>query len=583
LNYFAILNQPIDKDNDIEFHGKYIHFEQHYALAHWKPYDDKENHIKMFILGKPAIEMNEWTDYKVGEASYITRLLIQKYIQNDLNQFCSELNGAFTILILDDLQKRLIVVTDKLGIYPVYENAKKSIRDFQLSTHSDILANHLVETTLDEVSVAEFLKRGFINIPNTYYNECKTLEHSCCYIWDFGKEEFEYRKYFDFKSNYNYDIEFLVNKLSSSLLHAIQRRTNSYYGKKAVLLSGGADSRVILYNAVNDTDAITLYNIENTEIKTAKEISNILNSKHHLIQREFDHYIDILDKSVLGSGGTAEITSEHYLTYKDNDIFTSYDQLLTGCYFDYMFKGLSLNTKNISLFGKTLHYKVLSEIDSHYYTGIFSISSQYDLSIRERENHLFENYSNLTELESKRSFPLFRESDAIMRLSLIRFFQADFVAADNDLIDCFLVIPPKYKINSQVFGQAVARITQKINHIPHANTNIKIGTHPYIFVIKSLIDSMKKKLKRDKKGILTGEGSWINFIEYARKSKKVAHVWNSIDQIERDIIIKILNYDPWSKGKEYILNQKDGHNLLFRIITFCKWHEMYRNDQLLKQ
>jgi hypothetical protein len=94
---------------------------------------------------------------------------------------------------------------------------------------------------------------------------------------------------------------------------------------------------------------------------------------------------------------------------------------------------------------------------------------------------------------------------------------------------------------------------------------------------------MKKKLKRDKKGILTGEGSWINFIEYARKSKKVAHVWNSIDQIERDIIIKILNYDPWSKGKEYILSQKDGHNLLFRIITFCKWHEMYRNDQLLKQ
>jgi len=509
--------------------------------------------------------------------------LVKKYIQNDLNHFCNELNGAFSILILDSVQKRLIVITDKLGIYPVYENSKNSINDFQVSTHSDILANNLAKTTLDEVSVAEFLKRGFINIPNTYYNECKTLEHSHFYIWDFAKEQFESRKYFDFKSNYSDDVDFLVNKLSTSLVNAIQRRTNKYYGKKAVLLSGGADSRVILHNTASDTDAITLYNIENTEINTAKDISKILNSEHHLIQREFDHYIDILDRSVLGSGGTAEITSDHYLTYKDNNIFTSYDQLLTGCYFDYMFKGLSLNTKHISLFGKKLHYKVLSEVHSHYYTGIFAISSNYDLKVTERENKLFKNYSDLTELESKRSFPFFREGDAIMRLSLIRFFQADFVAADNDLIDCFLVIPPKYKINSQIFGQAVAKITKKINHIPHANTNIKIGTHPYIFALKSLINSMKKKLNRSQADKLIGEGSWINFIAYAKKSKKVDNVWNSIDDVERQIVIRLLDYDPWMKGKEYILDQKDGHNLLFRIITFCRWHEMYRKGQLLQR
>ncbi len=583
MNYFAILNQPIDKDNDIEFNGKYIHFEQYYSLKHWKPYFDEKNQIRMFVLGKPAIEIDEWEHYQANEESYITQLLIEKYIQNDLNQFCNELNGAFTILILDGIQKRLIVITDKLGIYPVYENSKNNIKDFQVSTHADILANNLAKTTLDEVSVAEFLKRGFINIPNTYYNECKTLEHSHFYIWDFGKEQFESGKYFDFKSNYSYDVDFLVNKLSTSLLNAIQRRTNKYYGKKAVLLSGGADSRVILYNTASDADAITLYDIENTEINTAKDISKILNTEHHLIQRKFDHYIDILDRSVLGSGGTSEITSDHYLTYINNDIFTSYDQLLTGCYFDYMFKGLSLNTKNISLFGKKLHYKVLSTEHSHYYTGIFTISSHYDLKVTERENQLFKNYSDLTELESKRSFPFFRESDAIMRLSLIRFFQADFVAADNDLIDCFLVIPPKYKINSQIFGQAVAKITKKINHIPHANNNIKIGTHPYIFAVKSLINSMKKKFDRSKVDKLIGEGSWINFIAYARKSKKVDNVWNSFDTAERNIVIDIMDYDPWTKGKEYILDQKDGHNLLFRIITFCRWHEMCRKDQLLKR
>ena len=129
----------------------------------------------------------------------------------------------------------------------------------------------------------------------------------------------------------------------------------------------------------------------------------------------------------------------------------------------------------------------------------------------------------------------------------------------------------------------MAKITKKINHIPHANTNIKIGTHPYIFAVKSLINSMKKKLKKSKADKLTGEGSWINFIAYARKSKKVDSVWNSIDDVERQIVIGLLGYDPWERGKEYILNQHNGHNLLFRIITFCRWHEMYRKDQLLKR
>jgi len=59
LNYFAILNQPIDKKNDIEFNGKYIHFEQYYSLNYWKPYFDEKNQIRMFILGKPTIGIDE--------------------------------------------------------------------------------------------------------------------------------------------------------------------------------------------------------------------------------------------------------------------------------------------------------------------------------------------------------------------------------------------------------------------------------------------------------------------------------------------------------------------------------------------
>ncbi|RYA23172.1 hypothetical protein CRU96_09335 [Malaciobacter halophilus] len=580
MNYFAILNKPIDKDNDVKFNNKYIHLELNNKLKHWNP--SIKNGVTLLILGKPTIDLNEWSNFKTNEESYIINTLLDKYLELDLNTFSKELNGAFSIILLDSNKNQIIIITDKLGMFPIY-STNDELESLQISSHTDILASNLKKTNIDKLSIAEFLKNGFINIPNTYYHEIKVLEHRSYFVLDFKNNKVEEKRYFEFKSKETDDFSYLVEKLSKSLVKAIERRTNEYYGSKAVLLSGGADSRSILYNAMNNTEAITLYNNKNSEISTTEKISKRLNTKHHLIKRDFDHYIDVLEDSILTNGGMSEITSEHYLTYKNNEIFDRYDLFLTGCYFDYMFKGLTLNTKNISLFGKALPYKVLSEVKDEFYVGTSAISQEYDENIQQRNNQNFSKSINLIELESQRSFPFHREHDSVMRLSLLREFNSDFIVADNDLIDCFLSIPPKYKINAQVFDKAIENITQNINDIPHANKKVKIGTHPYMSVLLTFIRFIKNKIQKTKIDKVVGDGSWINFNEYARTSEKVNNVWKNMEEEERKIVTEILDYNPWEKGKEFILNQKKGHHLFFRIITFSKWHEMYRKDLLLKK
>lgn len=585
MNYLAILNKPNDS-NCIEFNKKFIYLEQHYHLQHWLPYEDKVNKISMFILGKPSIDISEWDGYVEKDTAYITKLLISKYMENDLTKFCVNLDGAFTILILDYIKNKIILVTDKVGMYPVYSSSRDDLENFQIVTHPDILADKIKDKKLDLVSVAEFIKNGIINIPNTYYENIKTLENGSYFVWDFDKNNYFSKRYFDFIYKPIEDFNILVEELSDSLLSAIKKRTTKYYGHKAVFLSAGADSRTVLYNAEENTDAITLYNIENMEVKTTKKITKRLGIKQHLLKRELGHYINVLENSVLGTGGISEISSEHYLAFKDNPIINSYDLMLTGCYFDYMFKGLTLNTKRFTLFGISIPYKQLTSFSKTYYVESAKIADDFNLLVEKRENELFNNYKNLVDLETKRIFPLHREYDSVMRLSLIRFFDWDLISSDNRLIEMFLKMPPKYKLNNLVFDKAVAKITEKISDIHHPEKKSRIGTHPYLMTIQWFIRKLIHKFKindTDKVDKIYGEGSWLNFDIFARQNHDVLMLWNSVHEEEKKLINEVVGYDVWSKGKEYILNQPSGHHFFFRIITFAKWHELYRLNKLLKK
>ena len=46
----------------------------------------------------------------------ILQKFVKKYINLEIENFCSELNGAFSILILDYKSNKVLIVTDKLGI-----------------------------------------------------------------------------------------------------------------------------------------------------------------------------------------------------------------------------------------------------------------------------------------------------------------------------------------------------------------------------------------------------------------------------------------------------------------------------------
>ena len=101
MNYLSLLNKDLNLVNSINFNDKFIYLNRECNLKHWNSHFDNKNKIQLLILGRPVIEVLDWARFDKFEEKYITKFLIKKYIDLEINDFCNQLNGAFSILVID--------------------------------------------------------------------------------------------------------------------------------------------------------------------------------------------------------------------------------------------------------------------------------------------------------------------------------------------------------------------------------------------------------------------------------------------------------------------------------------------------
>ena len=569
MNYLSVLNKDFNLANSINFNGKYISLNRECNLKHWNSFFDKKSNVQIMILGRPIIESSDWQQIKEYEENYITKFLIKKYVDLEINDFCSQLNGAFNILVIDYSFNKILIITDKLGIYPIYIYGT-NLDAFQFSSNYNILADNLnSKINIDYVSVAEFLKKGFIYHPNTQYREIKTLDSGSYCILDFNKKILTKKKYFRFQLKPSYNFDYLVKKLSKALVKSIEKRTLKYYGKKGVFLSGGTDSRMILANSTDpETEAISLYNIENNETRLTKKIAKSLKKKLHLIKREDNFYYKSFDESIKINGGRCSPTDDHFLNLKNNEVIKKYDTILTGCYADWLFKGIALDRKQFSFLNKKLPLYKLKDFNYDFFSKRTQLDKKYEELIKEREDNIFFDKETHINNEICRIFPLFQEETAATRLTLQQLFPWDSIFSDNDLIEIYQQIPAKYKINSEVYDKAASLILNKVKNIPHSGKRHKIGINKhygaFIYLFKVKIDKILKLLRIKKVNLITGDGSWMSAKKYAT-DEEFKSLWMNMKNLR--LFKDILN----DKKLDFHEILKNDTKLIFKCIVMDKF------------
>lgn len=550
----------------------------------WRPAVEPESGVRVALVGRITLSETAWQQatalpYEGGAAC---RHILHAFL-TDENGFAETLDGAFGVVIWDPRQRALHVVTDRMGFLPLYQWRTNGLP--VVATHPDVLADHTDgQHELDLLSMAEVLATGSASHPHTYYQDIEVLDPGCVYTWTASGTNSK-RAYWTprYRGEARARMQELGEALEGALRGAVERRTLSLLGPAGVLLSGGADSRAVLYAACEPAavTSITFYDMPNAEFETARRLAERVGSEHVGLRRDFEHYGLGAAEAVRVTGGTWNILDAHYTRFIPQLRALGLDTLLTGCYADYLFKGLTSNRTYKTLFGKNLPLYNFAPFSLQWYAPHGPVAERWREPVRERQRAIYDGLDLEDEsdagrwaIELRRIRPVAREADTAGRLLLQRTLPWDPLFADTALIDLYERVPPSLKLNGQVWEDAVGRICRVGGDIANNNSLSRIGaseTEKTLAFLRGVV--YRKLFGRDVDGTpLDGSvtrGSWPDFNYYLRHSKVVPELWADPAPRTRDVLTELVGEDPWSRPMgEWA---KRGSLLFLRLVTLKLW------------
>lgn len=559
----------------------------------WKPARTEDELALVLLGGRIAMSERDWLTASSGAqlGGWSTAKLVKDWVAKELGTL-PDFNGAGVVVFLDAKSKTGYVKTDRIGCAPVFVST--SAKTLVLGTHPDSIARALVNSgakvSLDNVTQAEFIKTGTASHPHTYYQEIKQLDAASVYTFSLNGEPSSFKKLDTYwvpnaisggRMATTYEF---VEQLSDALQTAGRLRTSATLGTPAVLLSAGADSRGVLCSLIDPTAAYTYtyYDEHNPESKRASRIASLAKSNHRSLQRTSSYYIDNALETVRLSGGMWSLESGHHTGFAEEIWDTpNFGSLLTGCYADYLLKGIALNVQPKQLFGRDLPIHELGEIQQRFHHPLTEINADLDSFAEHRYDERFSNSEsagNRYELEYLRVSPLSRETDASGRLALWRQYPIDPIFADSHILDAFSVQRIDDKLSGISFGKAVAKVTgRKIAAVPNNNYGAAVGSGRLQRVLSFLASSGKRKLAgalgqwaNVDAGSVATSGSWPNF-QKVFENHETAKAW--FDAAKNEQFYGLLSPDraQWSY-KEFV--QKDVVQLM-RLLTLHLWRSNF--------
>lgn len=531
--------------------------------------------------GRVALEEHEWEAARrePGAGGLACKVMLKRYREGGIDALRS-LNGNFLALVYDERAATFHLVTDRCGMYLAY-GQHRTEAPLVYSSHPDVLASILGEDQhLDLTSLAEFLTTGRLTFPYTYYRNLEAVQPGCIYTFSLATGVAEYdgkRPYFRFDCQVKSDADEsdLAEQLARAFTSAVWRRTLPIFGTTGIGLSGGLDSRAILAVARKQPQvrAFTLFDGENAETRTATSLAHACGVELIPIRRDFDYYANSAELGVRISGGTGNIASNHFLGIQPRLSQFGIQNLVTGCYCDYLLKGLALNTAERML----TRQERLGEFDVAFYRPHFPLATAVRQDVDARLHARFpeagkprlseEDWFNI---QCKRAFPLAYEGDLTQRVIPQRVLPWFLPIVDNDILETFLRIPVHLKLNASLFSQMVLILSDReLRRIPDSNTGAQVATSGLVYSFHRYLSALRNQVKGKLLPGMATRGSWPNWDYYIRRSRVLQMLWQRENEYARELFLRLLGHDPF--GDPFPLYSDKPAEFSMRLFTLKLW------------
>ncbi len=549
----------------------------------WGHFQSEDGEILAAVCGRLAFDEPVWMSAQqtAGRGGLVGKAIYNLYREGGADAL-RHLNGNFVVFLLDRRRRDFLMATDRCGMMVVYGGTPLESTPV-FSSHPDALASVTdQDRKWDWTSLAEFLMTGRLTFPWTYYSNIRGLEPGTLYRFTLKGDALEFQSQvryagLDYHGSEPADEEELAAELALAFQKAVRRRTLPLLGNSCVALSGGLDSRLILSATAGSgsVHALTLYDEMNPEFRTAAALAKAGGVGLTSIQRDFDYYGRTMEAGVNISGGVGCIASNHFLGIRDWINQTGTQNLLTGCYCDYLFKGLALNTAE----RKFSRRETLADFRFEFYRPLYWLNSPQRDAVHARLRDTFPeagrpklSAEDWSRVERKRSFPLAYEADLTQRVIPQRVMPWYPPIVDNDVMEVYRKIPSQLKLNAAIFKKAVWRVcSPALRRIPDSNTGAPLNTGPLRYAIHRYASALQNRIHHRLLPRMATRGSWPNWEYYLPRSPMIARLWTRNQSAAKDFLTPLVGRDPYAKP----LSEYRGRDaeLFLRLLTLKLWAE----------
>ena len=358
-----------------------------------------------------------------------SEVLINLYLEFGLD-FINKLNGMFAIAIYDSRDYSLHLIRDRMGKKPLWIS---QLSNGTLFFASEVRALMLArpDRTLRTEMISEVMQYGYINSPNSSFNEIQQIPPASVTSWRNGITST--KKYWapDFNKQIKIPYDQALETTKDLIKTAVSRRLISERSLGS-FLSGGYDSTIVTAYMVNlmkekvQTYSIGFHSSQFNEAHYAKQVANFLQTDHHeeilspdptVIVNKISNILDqpFADSSIVPTYLLAKFARENLVVALGGDggdeVFGGYDRYLAAPvmqklnpFLGIIRTGLNFvgkqslgNTRKISRVGSQLSYKASL---AARYSSILSLTQPHELSTLLNPNV----YSNSAEVEFMNQF-----------------------------------------------------------------------------------------------------------------------------------------------------------------------------------
>lgn len=406
------------------------------------------------------------------------------------SRFARELNGSFSVVVLDRKRSRLLLVTDRLSSRALYYSVQ---RDLVFANEVKAILHYPgISRKPNPDRLREFLILGSVPGLETYYEHVRQVPAASVMSWEGGCARISSYWQPRFEWGDGADLGELAQRMLSAIEGAV-RRSCTGAGNVALMLSGGLDSRAIAATAKCDLLCITLHSMECYEVVTARRVARALGYEHMFVALARDYPLELLRGGALTGDGMHVYTNAQPLTLARALQARGVDRLLNGWMLDVPFSGLCLPAKSVSIAGKTLLLPVLVPeatfdvvqgfIEAHQVESpgtlgallgeqtardAFELTKTHIASIAAAQSAYVRNkYDAADWLEVLGN--AVKQADYLNVLAIDRLVPAAIPSHDNEIMDLYLRMPPYARFNQRVYSRFFHLLGRELAKIPYTS------------------------------------------------------------------------------------------------------------------